>query len=340
MIIPVIHKESLVQLNDVTRLDASKTVLIKGSIGEIDSVLIRPGENSDFIEVFDLYQKNWYLDVAFTDFYYDVVSGHNNISGYLPDGTAFTYAVAPGTYDIDELVAAISSTLSTALPAYPTTVFVDARRRLNLESTTLKFSSMRSPNNLLFHLGFSEVPANIGTPIEYFLRRITLTIETNGAGNPVDEEVKTSYYFIQIATEESDALFSNDSDLISFEPDIMKWLPNGRSSFLDLHRKSQKLIVDWVDRQGYRDIENNKLTKWAFVDNADVRMWSVYLTLKLFFMGVQNATDDVFKKKADYYHKLEIESRDRALLSLDLDNDGEKDLSLSPDIRSGRLYFR
>jgi hypothetical protein len=70
-------------------------------------------------------------------------------------------------------------------------------------------------------------------------------------------------------------------------------------------------------------------------------MWSTYLALKLFFAGVQNATDDVFKRKASYYEKLEIEARDRAVLNLDLDGDGKEEVDRdSADIRSGRLFYR
>lgn len=234
MIVPVLHCEKVLQVKDLTRFDASRSILVKGSADPINSVKIKLGASGPEIEVFNAQPKNWFVDYAFND---------------------------PGATEITLTVASASESAS-----------------------------------------------------------VTETIN--------------------ILTAEEDALFSGDADLISLESDIMKWLPNGRSSFLDLHRKSQSLIVDWVNRQGYRDDKGDKFTKAAFKDNSDVNLWSVYTTLKLFFMGVQNATDDVFKKKADYYHKLEIEARDRAILDLDMDGDGEVDKHEGPDIRSGRLFFR
>jgi hypothetical protein len=234
MIIPILHIEKIVQVKDLTRFDASKSVLVKGSVGAITSVKIKMGASGPEIDCFNSLQKNWFVDFAF------------NTAGDT---------------------------------------------------------------------------------------EITLTVETATESESIVETVT-------VLTKEEDALFSSDSDLVGFENDIMKWLPQGRGTFLDLHRKAQRLIIEWIDRKGYRDDKNAKLTKLAFVDNTEVQMWATYMTLKLFFMGAQNATDDVFKRKAEYYAKLEIEARDRTSLTLDLNGDGVKDKSTTTDIGSGRLFFR
>ncbi len=124
---------------------------------------------------------------------------------------------------------------------------------------------------------------------------------------------------------EDDNLFSSDYDLLGQEPDIMRFLPNGRNSFLDVHRAAQTKILQWLDHQGYTDSEDAKLTKESVVDVTEVQEWSTYLALRLIFEANSNAVDDIFRKKAEYYEDMELKAKNRAFLRLDYDGDGEVD---------------
>jgi hypothetical protein len=138
-----------------------------------------------------------------------------------------------------------------------------------------------------------------------------------GGGN------STKTYALTVKTLAEDNLFSNDEDLQNHEPDILKWVRDGRNSYLDLHRRAQELILDTLYRLGYTDTERNRLTPAAVVDIKEVKEWSSYTVLHLIFNGISNAVDDVFAAKAKLY-KTEAEKRmTSTTLKLDLNADSE-----------------
>lgn len=339
MIIPILHNEKKVQVKDLTRFNADQTVLVKGSLGAIKSVKIQAGADQTAIEVFNALSKNWFLDWAFTEFKFDVDSSNQKVYFRLND-IVQSVVVPTLTYGLNDLLLAIKDELEASVPTLSVSVTLDERNRiLFTPSLPLILLPKAGGDSLLQHLGFQEDGQLQGLPVEYGLRKVTLTVETQD-NDDVVLATASIHEYVEVYSVQGDALFSDDADLVGFENDIMKWLPSGRGSYKDLHRKAQKVIVDWLDRQGYRDNNFKKLTKFAFVDNSDVRLWATYTALRLFFSGANNQVGDVFKEKSNYYKGLEIEARDRAVLSLDLSGDGKPEQFNGPDIRSGRLFYR
>lgn len=130
---------------------------------------------------------------------------------------------------------------------------------------------------------------------------------------------------LSVVTAASDYLYSNDNDLRVHEPDILKWVEQGRNSFINMHRAAQKNMIDWLRKEGYVDTMRNPYTKTAIVHSEEVNQWSTFLTLRLIFEGLSNAIDDIFAEKAKRYKGKEVEWRNMALLRLDVDGDGEAD---------------
>ena len=123
-----------------------------------------------------------------------------------------------------------------------------------------------------------------------------------------------------------DKLFSGDEDLVSHEPDILNYIPEGRYSFKNIHRASQDKIIDWLDEHRITDSSGDKLDKDNIHDIEEVRHWSKYLTLSTIFEGLSNSVDDIFKFKSDNYLGLAESANNRSQLRLDLDKDGNVDL--------------
>ena len=121
----------------------------------------------------------------------------------------------------------------------------------------------------------------------------------------------------------SDHLFSTDEDLQNHEPDILKWLREGRNSYNDMHRRAQELILDTLYRLGYTDNEGNRLEAEDIIDKLEIREWSTFLTLHIIFFGLSNAVEDVFARKAAFYLKEAEMRRDSKSLKADLDGDGD-----------------
>lgn len=153
-------------------------------------------------------------------------------------------------------------------------------------------------------------------------------------------------YYIDVYTPEGDALFSTDSDLMEEESDILKWVPPGKNTFIYSHRRAQEKILEWLDRQGFVDIFDKKLTKWAIVkenplrDFSEVKEWSRYMVLRMIYEDVRNAPDDVIKSKRQAYESDEIAARQRLILRIDTDGDGTVDVWEGIDTSSIKLVMR
>jgi len=184
--------------------------------------------------------------------------------------------------------------------------------------------------------GFIDVTANQYLDWAYSTDgTATVQIRVTTDGSPV-----TISKTIEVVTAVDDKLFSSDADLTGHEPDILKWVRNGRSSFLDAHRAAQDRIIGWLDEHRIHDTTGARLTKADVIDTEEVADWSKFLTLQLIFEGLSNAVDDLFSIKASRYaHRVEG-VRNRAVLRLDRNNDGEASVGEREDMRSSRLVRR
>lgn len=147
-------------------------------------------------------------------------------------------------------------------------------------------------------------------------------------------------YSIEVVTPDQDKLFSKDSDLIQFEPDILKWLPAGKSSYNNIHRNAQTLILDWLDSIRVWRTDGSKLTKADLSLSDDLKQLSIYMVLELIFMGISNQVDDVFLNKARAYAQKALLVQGRGRIQADFNGNGVLDKSDAADLRSFTLVRR
>lgn len=152
-------------------------------------------------------------------------------------------------------------------------------------------------------------------------RTVTVSCKVQVQNNSGPFEIRTAT--IQLVTAATDKLFSADSDLVPLEPDILKWIKPGRSSFLDVHRMAQAKIIEWLDEAGYRNEDGTKISKNELLDLSEVRPWSRDLTLSLIFKGLSNQVNDVFIEKSKFYASEARDRADRAVLAWDFNKDGQ-----------------
>jgi len=176
--------------------------------------------------------------------------------------------------------------------------------------------------------GFIDVTG--GSSEDYYLdtqysgssRTVTVSVRVTTDGSPV-----TTTEDIEVLTPADDKLLSNDADLKTHEPCILGNVQDGRTTYLDVHRRARDLIIDWLYENSFVDDTGNRLTKDSIVLTEPFRKWSTYLTLRLIFEGLSNAVDDDFADKAVKYEGKEHESRKLAILPLDLDGDGSVEVN-------------
>jgi hypothetical protein len=150
----------------------------------------------------------------------------------------------------------------------------------------------------------------------------TITVTARVTASGASAEITQT---LSVVTVGSDALFSTDADIRLHEPDILQWVSPGRNSFLNIHRRAQKLILEELRREGYTDTSGNPYTKAAIVDIEEVKQWSTMWVLQLIFEGLSNATDDVFHEKAVRYSSMRETWGATVFLRLDADGSGEID---------------
>lgn len=154
-----------------------------------------------------------------------------------------------------------------------------------------------------------------------------------------DMGTKTQVYAVTALTEVEDKLFSNDNDIYPYEPDISRYLPRGKSSWLYAHREAQTKIIEFLDEQRIWKLDGSAFTKEDLVTIDEFRRWSLFQTLLIIFESIQLNTGDIFQEKRDEYEKGMIQARNRASLRLDRNGDGTNDPT-PYNVRTTRMVRR
>ena len=181
--------------------------------------------------------------------------------------------------------------------------------------------------------GFFNVTSSLYLDWQYSTdgdKTITLRVTTDGSPESVTQT-------ISVKSVADDKLFSTDSELLPYEPDILNYVTAGRSSFLDVHRASQQRIIKKMEENGFFLQDGGNITLDQLLDIEEFRDWSRFMTLRLIFEGRSNATDDIFHAKALRYRNLEAEASDRARIKVDLDGDGVQESEEEISFRSVEL---
>ena len=164
-------------------------------------------------------------------------------------------------------------------------------------------------------------------------KTVSLRITTDGSPT-------TETSTIDAITAATDNLFSNDEELVPHEPDLMAYVPEGRNSYLNVHRLAQDRIMGILDEKRIWDTSGNKLSIASVKDIEELRQWSKFLTLSYVFEGLSNDREDIFFEKAARYREMAKEAESRAALKLDFDGDGTLETSEVADMFSMSMVRR
>jgi hypothetical protein len=168
---------------------------------------------------------------------------------------------------------------------------------------------------------------------------VTLKVTTRDNTNPllpVDVEYTTTLT-ITVIDETDDYLFSNDNNLRTLEPDILRWIPAEYSSWNHIHRQAQTNILDWLNEIRIVKPDGTAFTKEDIVNKEQVRRLSSLTALRMIFFSLSNQVDDIFDKKAQYYSQLEQQARTRNYIDLDVNG---TTTPVAVDLRTVRMVRR
>jgi len=334
---PVLDFENLVQENDKTRIDVAKSYA--SGVDAITVLEVRPSKlTAAPIDVTDAGYLDWQYPFEFE------IDDDNNKIDFDEGGGELTAVIGQESYTPAELAAEIQAQMRSA-GSLTYLVTVDADNVFTIaaeaEFSLLTLTGTNAADNALnLLLGFAADSAGAitydGAAVERIEKIITLSVGNGDVGQTA--QIDRSIYVI---SEVADRLFSTDDKLRKHEADIMKYVPDGRATFKDVHRRAQALILAWLDTQGYTDDFADRLTVARISNVEEVSEWATMMTLRLIFESVRNAKDDIFDAKATKYAALEMFYRNRANLVLDLNRDGVGDSIVErTDIRSCRVVRR
>ncbi len=335
-LIGVLNYEEKVQVNDKTRFDLTKTFATTGETA-ISTLTVKAGLDGSAISVYNADSTRWFTDWAYTSQTFDIDSTNNKIY-YTEDGTDYEATVSGNTYTLANLLTAIKTALEAASGA-TFSVTKDSFNKITIAKTgvSIVLDGLNPINNLLPQIGFiyetNASDSHEGLPVEYGVKKVTVTVNNGGVAQTFD-------FYQKVYSVAGDRLFSTDLDLIAEENQILKYLPAGKSSYIYVHRRAQESILEWLDQNGYVNVNEKKFNKHDIIDISEVKAWSKYLALELIFRDFGNAKDDVFKDKANFYEKKAIAARNRMILRLDVNEDGVADDSTSIDTWSGQMVRR
>lgn len=343
-IFSIIKSEGRVQIGEKFRIDAVGSFVTKGA-SDITTLTVRPEADISAISVFDTNLDSRVLDWVFSDFEIDIDATNNKLNFEETSGTELTATLTTATYTLSAFAAEIKTQLDSA-GAGTYTVSFDSKDRITIASTVtfslLKSTGTNRTNSILETIGFlfesdlDDTQFNTtftGKRTRWLTR--TITVETGDGSNTQSETRQVKVY-----SKNGDALFSSDADLISHEPDIINWLPAGKSTFNFVHREAQELIIAWLDENGYVDVFADKFDINDFIDPEEARQWSKFMVLRIIFQGISNAVDDIHNDKRKVYKGLESEHRNRAVLRIDIDDDGKVDTFEDIHVGTGRIFRR
>lgn len=165
-------------------------------------------------------------------------------------------------------------------------------------------------------------------------KTISLKVTTDLLPTPVETIVTLD---ILVKSKVDDKLLSADSDLVAIESDILKYVPEGKSSFNYVHREAQGEILEWLFTNGYTKYDSNPLTIDNIVNVSEFKFWSKYSVLRLLYEDFSKAPNDVFDVRAKHYENISHKWRHKAILHLDYDGDGVQGSSEGSDMTTRRF---
>jgi len=123
-------------------------------------------------------------------------------------------------------------------------------------------------------------------------------------------------------TEEEDNLQSDDSCIYAYESELKKYLPFGRNSWKYIHRKALEEILDYLYRNCKLNKDGTKITKEQLITD-DVQKWATFEAMLLIYQDIKSSNAEAFNEKIDYYLVKRGDARNRYIIVIDSDRDGQ-----------------
>lgn len=142
---------------------------------------------------------------------------------------------------------------------------------------------------------------------------------------------------VEVVTAAQERLFSNDEILSKYDSDIMKYLPESRSSWNHIHRQVQSDIMAFLRDLRIRNKDGSELTIDQVNLTNDLREMATFWALTLIYWDLSNKQDDKFYQRHQECAKRLFELKTKGDIAIDITKDGQIDAWERIDMRSINL---
>jgi hypothetical protein len=164
----------------------------------------------------------------------------------------------------------------------------------------------------------------------------TITVEATDGTNTVSQN-----FTINITSVEDDNLYSNDAQLFAIESELKRYIPQGRNSYINIHREAQSRILNYLDRKRIWQDNGEPYTKTQINLHGELQKWSLYETMLMIYTDLLISVGDKFAEKVNEYKALRNYERDRGAIRIDKNNSGTIDAASEiQELKSFRLIKR
>lgn len=118
-------------------------------------------------------------------------------------------------------------------------------------------------------------------------------------------ETVTDITTLEVVEADDDKHFAGDRELLNYQSDVFRFLPEGRNNFNYIHRTVRELFLNWLMISNIRKADASFFSVDDLLAFEEVKELGRFWALSLIFSNASNKQDDYFKEKQkEFYGKV------------------------------------
>lgn len=152
-----------------------------------------------------------------------------------------------------------------------------------------------------------------------------------------DSSVYSKSFTVNVLNASNDKLLVDDDDLRSFDFEIMRFIPDGYSSWRHVHRRATAETLYFINALRLKRYDGQALGFDEVKDSRLARQFATMTSLSLIYQQLSNKPDDKFYQRYLDAKKSLEQLKATPDWVFDFDGDGEFASNESADLLTGRL---
>lgn len=172
--------------------------------------------------------------------------------------------------------------------------------------------------------------------LDYFystdgVKTVTVTVTLS------DSSIHSKSFAVTAISQADDKLLVDDDDLRAMDFELMRFIPDGYSSWRHVHRRSTREVIDFINSMRLSKVNGDPLTFDELKDSRLAKDFALKSSLALIYQQLSNKPDDKFYQRYLDAKKTLEAYKSRADWAFDFDGNGQIDNYERADMLTGRL---